>query len=314
MFVFEVILISSVHHRYSTLRQFHTSVESSLPRGFPAFPPKQFGSKSNFDPDSLKKRCVGLNVFFNSLLQCESIRSTPSFQALFVPEGDVMENPTMEPSEEETEEEALPEDPVSMEDRSQYRRLQLLESQLFCFVNDFLQIDSTGGLYGNLHYLLEKSVFGNEMILRMAHILNGGSLFKYYQRLEHDFISPTNIAFLLGCLRIHSYSNEEWYLENLSSLSGDASYSQYSSEENNEMSQARSALLSEFPDELFKFLEKFDSIATIRLSLLRIFEQFQDPLFCKNVCLHLLDITISTFFPTIEVWSHLVESPEEEDE
>ena len=80
------------------------------------------------------------------------------------------------------------------------------------------------------------------------------------------------------------------------------------------MSQARSALLSEFPDELFKFLEKFDSIATIRLSLLRIFEQFQDPLFCKNVCLHLLDFTISTFFPTIEVWSHLVESPEEEDE
>lgn len=54
-------------------------------------------------------------MFFNSLLQCESIRSTPSFQALFVPEGDVMENPTMEPSEEETEEEALPEDPVSME-------------------------------------------------------------------------------------------------------------------------------------------------------------------------------------------------------
>lgn len=92
------------------------------------------------------------------------------------------------------------------------------------------------------------------MILRMAHILNGGSLFKYYQRLEHDFISPTNLAFLLGCLRIHSYSNEEWYLENLSSLSGDASYSQYSSEENNEMSQARSALLSEFPENCLSFL------------------------------------------------------------
>ena len=294
-------MISSVHHRYSTLRQFHASMESSLPRGFPPFPPKQFGSKSNFDPDSLKKRCVGLNVFFNSLLQCESIRSTPSFQALFVPEGDITDNPTMESSEEETEEEAIPEEPVSMEDESQYRRLQMLESQLFCFVNDFLQVDSTGGLYGKLHYLLEKSVYVNEFIRRVAHILNGGSLFKYYQHLEHDFISPTNIAFLLGCLRIHSYIDEQWYLQNLSSLSGDASFSQYSScEESTEMSQARSVLLSDFPDDLLKFLAKFDSIATIRLSLLRIFEQFQDPLFCKNMCLHLLDIVISTFFTTIE--------------
>lgn len=146
-----------MQHRYSTLRHFYTSVESLLPRGFPAFPPKQFGSKSNYDPDSLKKRCVGLNLFFNSVLQCVHIRSTPSFQALFVPEGDITEIKEAEPLEEETEEETIKEEePVSMEDQSQYRRLQMLESQLFCFVNDFLQVDSSGGLYGKLHNLLEK--------------------------------------------------------------------------------------------------------------------------------------------------------------
>lgn len=146
----------------------------------------------------------------------------------------------------------------------------------------------------------------------MAHILNGGSLFKYYQYLEHEFISSTNIALLLGCIRIHAFPNEEWYLDNLSSLSGDTSFYQ-SMDDNTEMSQARNALLSELPNDLLQFLEKFDSMATIRLSLLRIFEQFQDPLFCENVCLHCIDVIISTFFPTIEVWSHLVESPDDDD-
>lgn len=166
----------------------------------------------------------------------------------------------------------------------------------------------------NCTICLRSIFFLLELISRVAHIINGGSLFKYYKQVENDFISPTNIAFLLGCLRIRSYSGEEWYLQNPSSLSVEASLSENSpSEEGSEMNRARNALLSNFPDELFLFLEKFDSLATIRLSLLRIFEQFQDELFCKNLCLHLMDILISTFFPSIEVWSHLVESPEDED-
>ena len=51
---------------------------------------------------------------------------------------------------------------------------------------------------------------------------------------------------------------------------------------------------------------------SIRLSVLRVFEQFQDEVMCQNICLHLIDLAVASLFPQIEVWSHLVETREEE--
>lgn len=81
--------------------------------------------------------------------------------------------------------------------------------------------------------------------------------------------------------------------------------------------EARKALLSDLPSPLMHFFASYDPVKTTRLSLLRLFEQLQDELMCKNMCLHLLDVLIAKFFPSIQVWSQLVvvdERDEEEDE
>ena len=79
------------------------------------------------------------------------------------------------------------------------------------------------------------------------------------------------------------------------------------------LEETREAVLSEFPPSVYRFLEQFDSLSTIRLSILRLFEQFQDETVCKNICLHCMDVILSALFPSIEVWSQLVEKEEKEE-
>lgn len=103
---------------------------------------------------------------------------------------------------------------------------------------------------------------------------------------------------MVGCLRIFLYPDEEWYLKDIPEAAS--------------LEEAREAVLSEFPPSLYHFLEQFDSLSTVRLSILRLFEQFQDETVCKNICLHCMDVILAALFPSIEVWSQLVEKEEEE--
>ena len=70
-------------------------------------------------------------------------------------------------------------------------------------------------------------------------------------------------------------------------------------------------MLSCIPKSLENYLCSQESIQTIRLALLRVFEELQDGLICKDLCLHLVDVLISLFFPSIPVWSQLVDEEEE---
>lgn len=63
----------SVHHRYSRLHQFHQQVSYLLPRGFPPFPPKHFGNRSNYDPSYLRARCVSLSSYFSAILHLPGV-------------------------------------------------------------------------------------------------------------------------------------------------------------------------------------------------------------------------------------------------
>ena len=134
---------------------------------------------------------------------------------------------------------------------------------------------------------------------RGARVLSGGSLFRYYEEKESAFLDAKNLAFMVGCLRIFLYSDEEWYLKDIPEAVS--------------LEETREAVLSEFPESLYRFLEQFDSLSTIRLSILRLFEQFQDESVCKNICLHCMDVILASLFPTIEVWSQLVEKEEKEE-
>ena len=104
---------------------------------------------------------------------------------------------------------------------------------------------------------------------------------------------------MVGCLRIFLYPDEEWYLKDLPEAVS--------------LEETREAVLSEFPPSVYRFLEQFDSLSTIRLSILRLLEQFQDETVCKNTCLHCMDVILAALFPSIEVWSQLVEKEEKEE-
>lgn len=146
-----------VHHRYSTLRSLHSSIAPMLPKDTP-FPPKEFGMRNNFEPSFLRRRCVGLAGFLNTALQVPRARNTDEFQALLVPESDVLSLPSEEETEESDEEEFTPQTPLPIEEeKGAFRRLQLLETQAYCFVDDFLQAEYSGNLLGKLHAILEKS-------------------------------------------------------------------------------------------------------------------------------------------------------------
>ena len=124
-------------------------------------------------------------------------------------------------------------------------------------------------------------------------------MFHYYEQKESDFLDAKNLAFMVGCLRIFLYPDEEWYLKDLPEAVS--------------LEETREAVLSEFPPSVYRFLEQFDFLSTIRLSILRLFEQFQDETVCKNICLHCMDVILAALFPSIEVWSQLVEKEEKEE-
>lgn len=94
----------SVHHRFSTLYKFHTAVQSLLPRDAPPFPPKRFGTRSNYDPAYLRVRCIALTQYFQAVLRCERVRHTKDFYALFLPSEGVEARPAGIEEEEEEEE------------------------------------------------------------------------------------------------------------------------------------------------------------------------------------------------------------------
>lgn len=115
--------------------------------------------RNNFDPSFLRRRCVGLAGFLNTALQVPRARNTDEFQALLVPDSDVLTLPSAEEPEESDEEEYTPRTPLPVdEEKGAFRRLQLLETQVYCFVDDFLQAEYSGNLLGKLHALLEKSL------------------------------------------------------------------------------------------------------------------------------------------------------------
>lgn len=135
-------------------------------------------------------------------------------------------------------------------------------------------------------------------------MVSGGSLYRLYSELEGNALNSQNVAFVLGLIRVCVWSEEEWFLNDVSL---------FVRKEENRIDDARSAMLSLFTESLLYRFKEYDSTRTIRLSVLRVFEQFQDDLMCQNFCLHLLDLVIATLFPQIEVWCHLVETHSDDD-
>lgn len=135
-------------------------------------------------------------------------------------------------------------------------------------------------------------------------MVSGGSLYRLYSELEGNVLSSQNVVFVLGMIRVCVWPEEEWFLNDVSL---------FVRKEENGIDDARSAMLSLFTESLLYRFKEYDSTRTIRLSVLRVFEQFQDDLMCKNFCLHLLDLVIATLFPQIEVWSHLAETHSDDD-
>ena len=68
-------------------------MQSLLPRDAPPFPPKRFGTRSNFDPTYLRVRCIALTQYFRAVLRCERVQHTRDFYALFLPSEGVEERP-----------------------------------------------------------------------------------------------------------------------------------------------------------------------------------------------------------------------------
>ena len=157
--------------------------------------------------------------------------------------------------------------------------------------------------------------------------MTGGSFVKYFHRLESNFIQSPNVSFILGFLRIYLFSKDDISVHH---IFGDKAVDDLIQKAQNRLNKekdmsgltreekirslAREALLSCIPKSLEQYLCSRESIQTIRLALLRIFEELQDDLMCKNMCLHLIDLWISLLFPPIPVWSQLVEEDEEEEE
>ena len=191
------------------------------------------------------------------------------------------------------------------EEADPFTRLQVLESRLFGVVDEVLQLDSSSSLLHLLQTLLEQFVTKRCVIIRSARVVSGGSLFQLYTRLEAKCVESENVAFMLGLARVCFWPDEAWFL-------GDVSFFLHPEGEESYEDEARNAMLALFADSLFSPFKELDSMRSIRLSVLRVFEQFQDEVMCQNFCLHLIDLAVASLFPQIEVWSHLVETREEE--
>ena len=143
-------------------------------------------------------------------------------------------------------------------------------------------------------------------------VLSGGSLLETYIAMEKKVLESENVARFLGYLRIKAWDEEQWFLTDIRCfMRGGEEPAGDAMEGKSEVEMARKMLLENVPERFVKLLEQFDSLRGIRLSLMRVFEQFQSELLCKNLCLHLLDVLVATLFPEIEVWSHLVEEAED---
>ena len=162
---------------------------------------------------------------------------------------------------------------------------------------------------------------------RFIKVLTGGTFVKYFHKLESNFIQSPNISFLLGFLRIYLFSRKDISVQHLfgdravdeliqkaQAVLKEEEVTPNMTREEQVRSLARKAMLSCIPKSFETYLCSQESIQTIRLALLRVFEELQDELICKNMCLHLVDVFISLFFPSIPVWSQLVEEEEVSEE
>ena len=143
-------------HRYSTLRQFHHAVASQLPRGFPPFPPKKYNKQSNFDDAYLKVRCVQFHLYFNAILNLQSIRTMPAFQALFLPQDAVEELEEIDESEEEGSVVKKMAEENEFEVENVLEEFQELQDLFFHFVVELFQMDASSKLQNRLCICIDK--------------------------------------------------------------------------------------------------------------------------------------------------------------
>lgn len=150
------MIICSVLHRYSTLRQFHQSIVSYLPRDFPSFPPKKLGKRGNYDDEYLKIRCIQLNRYFNSMLSLQIIRKTASFQALFLPQEPVEPLPIEESSEEDSPVETHQLNENSIEEEEGIEAYQTVKGLIYSFFLEVFQVDDQKRLSSKLFAFLDE--------------------------------------------------------------------------------------------------------------------------------------------------------------
>lgn len=142
----------------------------------------------------------------------------------------------------------------------------------------------------------------------------GGSLLQSYMEFAEILGNSRHVSDFLGYLRISMWKDEEWFLSDRKVFMREKEKDEDDDDAKSAVDKARKAMLENMPEWLMKALEQFDSLRGIRLSLMRVFEQFQSELLCKNFCLHFLDLLVATLFPDIEVWSHLAEDIEESED
>lgn len=202
------------------------------------------------------------------------------------------------------------ETPAQAEAQRPLRQLEALEAQLFALAAEALQAAHPRGLAARLREWLERGV----------RALSGGSLLAAFVETEKRATGSESVARLLGWLRVRAWRGGPWFLDDARCFRRDDEADdedgadRASSAGKSEVERARQTLLENVPDRWVERLAPFDSLRGLRLSLMRVFEQFQSELVCRNLCLHALDLLVATLFPEIEVWSHLVEEAEESDE
>lgn len=141
-------------------------------------------------------------------------------------------------------------------------------------------------------------------------VLTGGTLLDAFVETEKRAMGSESVARLLGFLRICAWDDEQWFLADNRCFRRESEAPAGKSE----VERARQTVLENLPERWVRIAEQVDSLRGLRLSVMRVFEQFQSEVMCMNLCLHGLDVLVATLFPEIEVWSHLVEEAEESEE
>lgn len=172
-----IIITFSVYHRYSTLYSVYSSIKRLLPRSFAPFPPKHIGIKSNYDPENIRKRCEGLERFFNEILGNLRVRNTPQMQALFVPDGEVNDLtipliPFYGDSDSDEEEMTRHDRGIenegddyrihsvlSEEEQISFEHVQEIEKMVGELMGEIFQLEKQSGLVKKISSLIEEYVF-----------------------------------------------------------------------------------------------------------------------------------------------------------